>query len=574
MDLSKRILPALLAISIIIFSFLRIYNLTKFPVSLFSDEVDIGYQVKSFLTNGKDYQGNFLPLQFHSFSDVRTALPIYSTALFSLIPGVGIDQAIRLTPAIFSLLGIYAIFLLTNELFDIFGLRDKKVSVSPGLLAAFLLALSPWHFTYSRTGFELSQLFAFFSFGLYFFARFVKEKKNRDLYVSLVLLALIPMVYSTAKLSLCFIPFVLLAFPEFRKKIFRSRKLQVFTILLFIPLVAVILNGGAAKRFKELAIYTDPTLSATVNFLRQQDLGQNLILGSKPSPLSVIIHNKPLIIITAFINNLLKPISPDFLFVAGDMNPRQAVQGWGMLLKTEAIFLGLGAFLLISRRKYPFLIILGVLIVMSIAPAALTRDGGTHASRNFMLLLPITLTSAYGLYSLWKVRLVPFLLVAIMLFESLLYTHNYFTHYPYDSQRDFHAGLKELVSEANKYPGQTIVLTRTYEPSLIFFLYYTNFPPTVAQNLIPKGKLTQAADGSLNLEGVKIDGTNVYLASVHDYTANDPLVMKDAIYVLPYRNAADLVGKHFATKIDDISLPSGEPYVTVIKPIAPAVTKK
>jgi len=89
---------------------LRLYGLLQNPISLFSDEVDMGYQVRSFLSTGRDYQGNWLPLQFHSFSDVRTALPIYATALVSLIPNLSLDLAVRLTPAIFAILGLLAIF--------------------------------------------------------------------------------------------------------------------------------------------------------------------------------------------------------------------------------------------------------------------------------------------------------------------------------------------------------------------------------------------------------------------------------------------------------------------------------
>ncbi|KKS63678.1 MAG: hypothetical protein UV32_C0037G0004 [Candidatus Collierbacteria bacterium GW2011_GWF2_42_51] len=90
--------------------------------------VDIGYQVKSFLSTGKDYQGNKFPLQFHSFSDVRTSLPIYSTALVSFIPGVSLDLAIRLTPAIFSLLSIILIYFLTNNLFALFKIKTESLS--------------------------------------------------------------------------------------------------------------------------------------------------------------------------------------------------------------------------------------------------------------------------------------------------------------------------------------------------------------------------------------------------------------------------------------------------------------
>jgi len=41
---------------------IRLIDFPGIPFSLFSDEVDIGYQAMSFRETGKDYFGNFLPI--------------------------------------------------------------------------------------------------------------------------------------------------------------------------------------------------------------------------------------------------------------------------------------------------------------------------------------------------------------------------------------------------------------------------------------------------------------------------------------------------------------------------------
>ena len=552
---------------ILVFSFLRLIKLNEVPVSLFSDEVDIGYQVKSLLQTGKDYQGNFLPLQFHSFSDVRTGLPIYATALISLLPGISIDQAIRITPALFSLFGMLGIYLLTNSLFQLFGITRKNI-INPGLSAAFLLSITPWHFTYSRTGFELSQLFAFFTLGLACLILYLLHNRPRHIVASLILLSLTPAVYSTAKLSLLFLPLLFLCLPGFWEKFKAGNQLKVFVVLLFFPLFLIFLSGGASQRFSELAIFTDPTLSTRTDYLRQVDLGQNPQLGSSPSLVSSVTHNKPLLIATSFVKNLFGPVSTDFLFVAGDPNQRHALPGWGMMLKSFSLLLLIGLLRLFFEKKKRFLIFLTALAVLSVIPSALTRDGAYHSSRTFMLILPLTLVSSLGLYTLLSRRMLSILLAIVLLFESFLYFHDYFIHYPLISERDFHAGLKELVSEVKKYPNQPIILTRTYEPSLIFFLYYTDFPPEKAQSLIMSNRLTIPITGDLNLEGVKITDTNIYLANVRDFGTHDPLVFKDAIYVLPGKEAALLIEKKYAEKISDISFPSGELLFTTVRPIS------
>ena len=557
----------IILIAIVFFSFFRVYKLGQIPASLFSDEVDIGYQIKSLLSTGKDYQGHFLPLQLHSFSDVRTALPIYTTALVSLVPGISIDLAIRLTPVIFSILGIIGIYLFTNSIFSLYGLFDKQSFIDPGLLSAFILSAFPWHFTYSRTGFELSMLFAFFVFGLFFLIKHLQSDKIIHLILAFCCLSFLPLIYSTAKLALLLLPLLFLTLPGFIKNIQTKSPLKIFIVFLFIPLVIVILNGGASQRFSEIAIFTDPTIPTQINYLRQLDLGKNLVIGSSPSISSKIAHNKPLSIVTSFSKNLFGPISTSFLFSAGDPNLRHSVPGWGMALKIFALFSLIGIYIALTKNKKQFLLLLLVLVLLSIVPSALTRDGATHSSRTFLLILPFVLISTLGLYLSSSKKIAFAILLMVMLFESSLYFHDYFFHYPILSERDFHAGLKELVKETNKYPDRTVVLTRTYEPSLIFFLYYTNFPPEKAHLLIPQGKLTESISGNLNLEGVKISGTNIYLAGVLDSDTENPLLLKDAIYVLPAHQAAKFIKNGLATKMSDIFLPSGELMYTVITPI-------
>jgi len=234
----------LLAVIVFLSAFSRLYRLDLNPPSLYSDEVDIGYQVKSLLETGKDYQGYTLPLQFHSFSDVRTSLPIYATTLVSLIPGVSLDLAIRLTPAIFSLLSIILIYFLTNNLFTLFKIKKENNLLEPGVWASLSLSLLPWHYTYSRIGFELSMLFFFVVFGLFLYTRFLQNKNKTLLVLGLVVLSLVPMVYSTAKLSVIFYPLILFLLPG-GYEFFKIKKNWVYLLILFIPLGVLFLNGGA-----------------------------------------------------------------------------------------------------------------------------------------------------------------------------------------------------------------------------------------------------------------------------------------------------------------------------------------
>lgn len=550
---------AILLISIFIFAFFSRFSLLNYtPASLFSDEVDIGYQVKSLLTTGKDYYGNFLPLQFHSFSDVRTSLPIYATALISKIPGISLDIAIRLTPAIFSLLTIIVVYFLINDLFDLYALSDKKSFIKPGVWGSLILTLLPWHYTYSRTGFELSMLFFFFALGIFLFLRYLISSKNSLLIASMIVLSLTPMVYSTAKLAVIFYPILLLLIPGSSKH-FWKKKTMLFFLILFIPLGLLFLNGGAGQRFSEISIFTDPTIVTQTNYLRKQDLGPSAAVGSGTGIFSKIAHNKIIFIGQNFLRNVINPLSFGYLFLAGDTNPRHAVQGWGMLLKILLIPIVYGLYKLSASKKINFLCFLGVLALLAILPAALTRDGWNHSSRNFLLIIPLVLVIAYAIDNIAKLsRLLLPVFLLLLFFESFLYFHDYWYHYRYDSERDFHAGLKEAVLFSRDFKDTPVVITRKYEPPLIFYLYYADFPPAKFQEMAKANNFYVDIDPALNLEGKRFGDTNVYFASVQDATTKDPIKLKNGLYILMTDETRQIPLKKNQTPMMVSTLPSGE----------------
>lgn len=559
LSLMKRWLPLFLIVTIA--AFIRFDKLAMNPPALFADEVDIGYQVKSFLSTGKDYYGNSFPLQFRSFSDVRTALPIYATILVSRLPGVSIDSAIRLTPAIFSLLSIIGIFFLVNQTCLVFELWKTKSTSSPGLWASLFLSLTPWHFSYSRIGFELSMLLAFFIWGIYFYFRYVTSPKSiRFLVISAVILSLMPMVYSTAKLSILFIPVLILALPPSLRPKILSGKNIAFHLILIIPLILLIVSGGAAQRFSELAIYTDPTLSPEVNFSRQADLGPNLVVGSSPNLESKLAHNRPLMILTAFTKNIFGPISFNYLFVAGDRNLRHAVSGWGMLLKLMVIPLLFGIYLVFRQKENHLTRFLLILVFLAILPSALTRDGAAHSSRTFLLLLPLTITIAIGFQSIFSSRRpIALLLLFAVFFEFFLYHHDYWYHYRFLSERSWDAGMKEMILESNKYSDKSKMISRTFEPPLIYFLYYSDFPADQFQQIVKVGNYLTPISGELNLEGVRFAGLPIYFASIRDPHEKNPLKLKNAVYFLSRDEARTILPTPLPNDVSVISLPSQEP---------------
>lgn len=537
---------------------LRLISFGKIPFSLFSDEVDIGYQALSFKQTGRDYFGNFLPLQFHSLSDVRASLPIYAAILVSYLPGISLETAIRLAPLLFAAASLLLIYFFMNSFWDYFRLKKPGGVLLPGHFAVFTLSLMPWHFTYSRTGFELSQLFFFTLLGFYLYFRYLLSRKTKTLVFSLIVLGLTPMVYSTAKLALVGYPLVLWLLadgPKSRRNLFSHWYLG---LVLFLPLLLLFLNGGAGRRFSEIAIFTDPTISSEVNYARQTDLGPKLVVGSSPSLLTKIVHNKATLVLSRFLKNSLNPLSTSFLFAAGDRNQRHAVPGWGMLLKTFLILLTAGLFYLANKNSRHLLVFLGLLTIIAVISSALTRDGADHGSRLFMLILPVVIILTLGWVYLCRFRLALVILLLITLVESFFYFHDYFMHYPYVSEKDFHTGLKEVVLAA-KAEKTLVAISPRYEPPLIFYLFYTKFPAAEFQSLIRQpDRLYRQIDEKYNLEGFRVGDTPLFIAGIRNPAAC-PLFAQLGIYYLTFQEAASVLGEGVKNIEPLIKTPSGLP---------------
>src|SRR5260221_6229585 len=109
-----------------------------------ADEVAIGYNAFLILKTGKDEYGRKFPLLFQSFDDYKMPVYIYltvpSVALFGLR-----DFSVRLPSAVLGTLTVYATYVLVTSLF---------ANSSLALIAAFLLAISPWHLQFSRSAYE------------------------------------------------------------------------------------------------------------------------------------------------------------------------------------------------------------------------------------------------------------------------------------------------------------------------------------------------------------------------------------------------------------------------------------
>lgn len=525
-------------------------------MSLFGDELDVGYQAYSVLKTGKDYYGNSWPMHFHSLAEWRTPLYLYSCVPTVALFGIS-AWGVRLPAAVFGILGVWLMYLLVKELFD-----DEKL----GVVAALVTAISPWHIQYSRAAFEVTELLFLLLLGLVLFIKALKQRKR--LWLAMACFGLMPWVYSTAKM---FTPMLIgfLVILWWRELIRFSRKeLAWAAITLAVvagPIAYSTVFGGGAERFGYISVFTNPVMETEVGVARLNDARMRGEMGEGISPKLTdrMFHNKFTYWSENILDNYFKAFSTDFLFVQGDPNLRHSVHGMGQFYKVEAVMMIAGLVIFITggldrRKKW----LLGLWLIAGILPAAITRDGGNHATRLILILPPLIILVSLGMARLSKRLFIVY--SVLLLINFVFYMHGYWMHNPWYAERWWHSGFEEAIQKVKEIDGryERIVITTASEPPWVFFAAWYQYPPDEWQREFPIGNnvdldgfgrvshIGKFYFGSPEVEGFYawnqvIDKRTLYLASEKEVKVN--LISE------PKRTPP---GLHL---IKAISYPSGEP---------------
>jgi len=424
----------ILAGIVILAAVLRLYDIGKLPNGLHWDEQDTGYQAYSLLKTGKDYFGNTLPLFPHSFADFRTPVFIYSSV--PIVKFLGLTPfSVRLPSAISGVLSVILIFYLAKQLWN----------WKTGQLASLVLALSPWHILYGRQSVECNIMLPYLLLSL---ITFYKGLKNpRWLVLSGLFFGLTSATYSPAKF---FAPVLLIALFIIHYSLFKniSRKILFKSIflfsLIFIPILIQSTFGPAGTRFHDLSIFTDPQVGAVVDLQRQTSSISHIstpAVGLSPSLLDKLSFNKPGVWLNSFLSNYLNTYSTEFLFTKGDQELRHSPSHdfIGQLYLIEIIPLLLGLIFL-RNRLILFWFLVGPI------PSALTRGGGPHAARAFLLLPAFALTIALGISKLKKFLPVYWILY---LGSCIFFLNYFFGTYRLESAHPFQWGYDQMVKIAS-----------------------------------------------------------------------------------------------------------------------------
>lgn len=508
----------LLAVVLSLAFLLRVFGLPNFPSGFTPDEASFGYDAYSILKTGKDQWGKPFPLVLESFGDFKS--PLYTYLTIPSVAAFGLNKfAVRLPNAVLGTLAVFITYLLTKKLFD----REKY-----GEIAAFLLAISPWHIMLSRGAFEANLTTFFLPLAVLLFL-------NKKFALAGLIFGLNLFSYHSAKIVT---PLVFLGTLVYAKHDYKKYwpTVATFAVLLLVNLYTFSLGAGA--RATERSITQGSLEAAFPERVRSL----------------TIFHNKYFVVVDRFFANYITYFSPQFLFSDG---PREGT--YGMIPGRGVLFWFTIPFFLFLRSVYykeqkfkREINFLFFWVFVAVIPAALATGVGYHANRvsAMMPALEIALAIGAAAFLSWlkdkKLLLFSFSFIAMIFFVFFL--EDYFIQSPYKIGKNMLFGNLEAAEwvTQNTDLSQKVIVDKSLSEPHIYFAFAQKIDPVVFQKATSSWKYETWVD--------QIPEYNLERFTFKDISPDD--LNKDVVLV---GRPEDFVGGLEPTKT--FYFPGGEPSI-------------
>lgn len=430
---------------------LRIYKIYSMP--LYGDELTMVYDSYSILKTGKDQTGEVLPLTFKMGAG-RPAGYVYFSIPFVAIFGPSVWGVRGLS--IFSGLGITILM---------YFLGKKLFNEKTGLIASLLASISLWDIYLSRAGFEahFALFLALFGVVMFLYKKYIPMAFFWGLSI---------FTYPTFKLTIPLL-FLFLIFFRGIKETLKSRTF-IFSILVLAVFAGFAINetfkGVSEERFLSINIFSDINLRENIT----QKINEQRNLSTIPEVIKPLIYNKPLRYSRILFENYIKNLSPNFLYLRGDGNPRHNPGEMGMFYLVEIPLLFAGLYFLAKGEKKNLLLIVSWILIV---PLATMLMGDPHGLRNNFMIPPFILISAYAITKISKkINIIVFTLISIQLMSVLMtiyfYAPNKFGSFW--SSRAHDVAL-DVISKKDKY--ETVVLSTNIDNIEYAYIAYAKVDP-------------------------------------------------------------------------------------------------
>ena len=340
---------------------------------MYGDELTMVYDTYSIFKTGKDATGESMPLTFKMGAG-RPGGYIYASLPFVYLFGPS-ELGVRGLSVLSSLGIVVLMYLLGKKLFA------EKV----GLIASFLTSISLWDIYLARGGFEAH-------FALFLALLGITSFLYGKYFLWSLSWGFTLLTYPTFKLTLPLLFPILVWFGGF-KTLFKNKIFVLsIVVLTFFGVIAVreTLIGRSEERFLSINVFSNTNLKEQMI----QKINEERTLSTLPNYIKPVFYNKPLEYSRILLENYVDSISPRFLFLRGDGNPRHNPGEWGMLYLIELPLLLLGGFYLWKEKKNSLIL---VTLWILITPLAAMFLSDIHALRNALMLPALILISSYAL---------------------------------------------------------------------------------------------------------------------------------------------------------------------------------
>lgn len=431
---------------------MRTSHLGQVPAGFNQDEACNGYDAECLLRTGRDQHGNRFPVLIQAFNDYR--MPLFDYSLIVPVAVLGLRPAVvRLGAALWGCADLLALALLAGLLI---GLRGA-------VIAAALMAFSPWHLPLSRMGHEAITASATVTLAMACLFLAIRRQRGRWLLAAGLFLGAALYSYAITK---AFVPLIMLwvGLVYWRQLAPMRRHALGAAALALLSAIP-----------QALALWRHPALTMA----RYHSMAPGTVLNQDwPHTALTVIHS------------LALSFAPGFLFLRGSPWVALHPPGFGQLLAAQVAMLGLAVCALSEARyRRPAVFCLGWLLLGAL-PGALILPR-FHPQHLILAVTPFMLLSALGMVFLFDYRglsaaaraVYALLVLIVAMVQAVRFAIFYFTLYPPLAAYQFQYGLGPAVQWiARARPGGPVVISDRINQPYIYVLFFTDYPPARFQH--------------------------------------------------------------------------------------------
>lgn len=450
----------LILLGILIIGFLlRIYRITEMP--MYGDELTMVYDTYSLLKTGKDSTGENYPLTFRMGAG-RPGGYIYASLPFVYLFGTS-ELGVRSLSVLSSLGIIVLMYLLGKKLFN---------NENMGLTASFLTSISIWDIYLARGGFEahFALLLALLGITAFIYGKYFWWGISWGLTI---------LTYPTFKLTLPLMFLILVWFSGFKS--LTKNKIFIVSVIVLAFFGAVVVRetliGRSEERFLKLNVFSDSNIQNQII----QKVNEERLFSTLPDIIKPIFYNKPLQYFRVVVDNYMENLSPKFLYLRGDGNPRHNPGEWGMLYLVELPMLFVGILYLWRERKKELLLLITWILIV---PLATMFMGDPHGLRNGLMLPAFILISSYALQNLTKK--ISGLIIVLMLVQLIFIMQRVYFLSPNKFASFWSTEAKKASLLAIKNTSKIVVLSAKIDNIEYAYPVYAKIDPNIVINQYEK----------------------------------------------------------------------------------------